>query len=200
MEPDFKAWRRDQRERLLRQRKSLSSAQRAALARPMLVNLSSLLETLSFHTLGIYWPIQREIDIRPLADALSGSRPMQLALPVVVQKGIALEYWRWSLGEPTRLGFWKIPVPGRREPVQPDVVVAPLVGFQDGFRLGYGGGYFDRTLAAAKPRPFAIGLGFEFSRLTGFIAQPHDVPMDVIVTEATLRTPERAREASYGHP
>jgi 5-formyltetrahydrofolate cyclo-ligase len=201
MAPDeVAAWRRDQRERLLRQRKSLSSAERTALARPMLVNLSTLLETLSFRTLGIYWPIQREIDIRPLADALSGGRAMQLALPVVVRKGAPLEYWRWSLGDPTRPGFWNIPVPEVQKPLQPDVVVAPLVGFQNSFRLGYGGGYFDRTLAAATPRPFAIGLGFEFSRLTGFIAQPHDIPMHAIVTEATRRTPNHAHEAIHGHP
>lgn len=195
------AWRRDQRERLLRQRKSLPSAQRNALTHPMLVNLSVLLKRLSLRTLGIYWPIHREVDIRPLADALSGSRSMQLALPVVVQKGTSLEYWRWKLGEPTRPGFWNIPVPERREPVRPDVVVAPLVGFQDFFRLGYGGGYFDRTLAAAQPRPFAIGLGFEFSRLEEFSAQPHDIPMNAVVTEAAIRTPERPHhEAVHAHP
>src|SRR5215510_4984410 len=98
MQPEITAFRRDQRDRLLRQRKFLSSAQRTALARPMLVNLSTLLQRLRFRTLGIYWPIQREFDIRPLADALSGSRPLQLALPVVVRKGATLEYWRWSLG------------------------------------------------------------------------------------------------------
>ena len=199
MECEITAWRRDQRERLLRQRKTLSSAQRTDLARPMLANLSRLLQTLRLRTLGIYWPIQREIDIRPMAAALSRRQPMQLALPVVVKKGAALEYWRWSLGEPTRPGFWNIPVPERRAPVRPDVVVAPLVGFQDSFRLGYGGGYFDRTLAANKPKPFAIGLGFEFSRIEGFIAQPHDIPMDAIVTEAAICT-KPASEAIHAYP
>src|SRR5262245_40500863 len=105
---EIAAWRRDQRERLLDQRKRLSSAERASLGRPMLVNLRTLLERRTFRTLGIYWPIQREIDIRPVVDALSGSRPIEVALPVVVQKGAPLEYWRWSLGEPTRPGFWNI--------------------------------------------------------------------------------------------
>src|SRR5258705_421690 len=103
---DITTWRRSQRERLLKVRRNLSSAERATAGRSMLINLSTVLGAQKFRTLGIYWPIQREIDIRPLADVLCGSRQMQVALPVVVQKGEALEYWRWSLGEPTRLGFW----------------------------------------------------------------------------------------------
>jgi 5-formyltetrahydrofolate cyclo-ligase len=68
------------------------------------------------------------------------------------------------------------------------MVLAPLVGF-DGtsYRLGYGGGYFDRTLAALTPRPFAIGVGFEIQRLETVYPQPFDIPMDLIVTEAGLR-------------
>ena len=62
--------------------------------------------------------------------------------------------------------------------------LAPLVGFDScGYRLGYGGGYYDRTLAAATPKPLAIGVGFELSRLDTIHPQPHDVPMDFIVTE-----------------
>jgi 5-formyltetrahydrofolate cyclo-ligase len=182
------AWRRSERERLLRLRMGLSPEERARLVPRVLANLASALEGLSFRTLGIYWPIRREIDIRPLADALSHSRGIEVALPVVVQKAAPLEYWRWRLGEPTQPGVWSIPIPARRDVVLPDVVVAPLVGFQDCYRLGYGGGYFDRTLAAASPRPLAIGLGFELCRLEDFAAQPHDIPMDAIVTEAAVRT------------
>src|SRR5258706_13370619 len=165
---DITTWRRSQRERLLKVRRNLSSAERATIGRSMLINLSTVLGARKFVTLGFYWPIQREIDIRPLADVLCGSRQMQVALPVVVQKGEALEYWRWSLGEPTRVGFWNIPVPERRQPVHPDVVVAPLVGFQDRFRLGYGGRWVYRTLCAPKWRPFAIGLGFASSPRRNF--------------------------------
>lgn len=197
---EIAGWRRETRETLLDRRKRLTSAERAELARPMLVNLNALLETLRFQALGIYWPIHREIDVRPLAEALSGSRGFKVALPVVVQKRAPLEYWRWSMGEPTRPGVWNIPVPAERELVRPDVVLAPLVGFRGHFRLGYGAGYFDRTLAAARPSPFAIGLGFEFSRLDDFIAQPHDVPMDAIVTEAAVYRREKAGGAVHGHP
>ena len=75
-----------------------------------------------------------------------------------------------------------------------EVLIAPLVGFDAaGYRLGYGGGYFDRTLAACSPRPFAIGLGCEESRLDTIHPQSHDIPMDMIVTELAAHT---ARPAS----
>jgi 5,10-methenyltetrahydrofolate synthetase len=81
-------------------------------------------------------------------------------------------------------GFWNIPMPKQRDLLAPDVVIAPLVGFdRAGYRLGYGGGYFDRTLAAASPRPFAVGLGYADSALETIYPQTHDIRMNLIVTE-----------------
>ncbi len=184
--PEIATWRQDERKRLLEWRRSLPLHDRATLMAPMLDNLRIVLERLSFGTLGIYWPIQREVDIRPLAGEVCDRRGAELALPVVVEKGAPLEYWQWRLGDPIERGFWSIPVPKHRQPVEPDAVVAPLVGFYDHFRLGYGGGYFDRTLGAARKRPYAIGLGFEYTRLDSFIDQPHDIPMNVIVTDESI--------------
>jgi 5-formyltetrahydrofolate cyclo-ligase len=83
---------------------------------------------------------------------------------------------------------WNIPVPEKREIALPRAVFAPLVGFdRECFRLGYGGGYFDRTLAALSPRPLAIGVGFELSSIATIEPQHFDIPMDLIVTEAALR-------------
>ena len=85
-------------------------------------------------------------------------------------------------------GVYDIPVPEARNVVRPDVVLAPLVGFDaENYRLGYGGGYFDRTLAALAPRPVAIGVGFEVQHLDSVYPRPHDIPMEVIVTEAQCR-------------
>ncbi len=196
--PELAAWRRRERERLIELRRALPLADRGALITPMLDNLRTVLEKLPFNTLGIYWPIQREVDIRPLANELCDKCGATLALPVVVQKAAPLEYWQWRLGDPIARGFWNIPVPQQRQPVEPDAVVAPLVGFFGQFRLGYGGGYFDRTLAAARRRPYAIGLGFEFSRLASFVDLPHDVPMDVIVTEASIVERSRRDGADAG--
>lgn len=184
MPPEVAEWRKAQRDRLLETRRSMPLSERAALIEPLLANLRDLLETLSFNCLGIYWPIKREIDVRPLGDEICRSRGATLALPVVVERGAPLEYWKWQMGDAVERGFWNIPVPKQRRPVEPDTVIAPLVGFHDHYRLGYGGGYFDRTLA--KLRPFAIGIGFEFSRVDGFVPQPHDIAMNVIVTESAI--------------
>lgn len=81
-------------------------------------------------------------------------------------------------------GIWDIPVPARRDVVIPDLMLAPMVGFdRANYRLGYGGGYFDRTLAARSPRPSVIGIGYAFSALENIFPQSHDIPMDAVVTE-----------------
>jgi 5-formyltetrahydrofolate cyclo-ligase len=92
-----------------------------------------------------------------------------------------LEMATWRSDGPRLLGH----VPKQGQPVIPDVVIAPLVGFCGFYRLGHGGG-FDPTLAAMRPKPLAIGVGTEASRVEGFVPQPHDIPMDVIVTEAAV--------------
>ena len=82
-------------------------------------------------------------------------------------------------------GDWNIPVPPpEADALTPDITLAPLVGWDNqGCRLGYGGGYFDRTLAALTPRPFTIGIGFHSAYLTTIFPQPHDIPLDVILTQ-----------------
>ena len=87
-------------------------------------------------------------------------------------------------GQAMRSGFWNIPVPTQRDVVLPDLMLAPLVGFDQGnYRLGYGGGYFDRTLASRDPRPIVIGVGYDFGALETIFPQPHDIPMHAILTE-----------------
>ena len=109
-------------------------------------------------------------------------------MPVVIDKKGPLEYRAWRPGEKLVDGVWNIPIPERRRIVVPQAVLAPLVGFdRDCYRLGYGGGYFDRTLAALAPRPWAIGVGFELSQLETIYPQDFDIPMDLIVTEACVR-------------
>jgi 5-formyltetrahydrofolate cyclo-ligase len=106
---------------------------------------------------------------------------------VVVTRSAPVEFWSWVPGASMQRGLWDIPIPAERDPVVPDALLIPLVGFDaEGYRLGYGGGYYDRTLAAAAERPFCIGLGYDEMRLPTIYPQPHDIPMDVIVTDLTL--------------
>ncbi len=187
MEPDaVKAWRRDERKRLLALRTGAPAAERHRWGGLIEAQLQWALGGRPAITLGVYWPFQAEFDPRPFVDRLIGEG-YSAALPVVVDKKGPLEYRLWRPGDPLVDGVWGIPIPERREIVVPDAVLAPLVGYDlQCYRLGYGGGYFDRTLAALQPRPLAIGVGFELSRVATIYPQEFDIPMELIVTEAGL--------------
>ena len=184
---ELKAWRRSERQRLLVLRTGVPPAERRRWGDHIEARLRALLDEPTVSILGVYWPFQAEFDPRPLIDWLS-ARGSKVALPAVVDKKGPLEYRAWRPGEPLVDGVWNIPIPCKREIVVPQAVLAPLVGFdRQCYRLGYGGGYFDRTLAALSPRPRAIGVGFELSRIETIYPQSFDVPMDVVVTEAEIR-------------
>jgi 5-formyltetrahydrofolate cyclo-ligase len=179
-----KVWRKAERQRLLELRSGTTPAERREWGQQIEAHLRRLLTERTGIILGVYWPFQAEFDPRPLIDwvVAAGSA---VALPVVIEKQGPLEYRAWRPGEKLVDGVWNIPIPEKRQIVIPQAVLAPLVGFdRNRYRLGYGGGYFDRTLAALAPRPWAIGVGFELSRLETIYPQVFDIPMDLIVTEA----------------
>jgi 5-formyltetrahydrofolate cyclo-ligase len=185
--PELRAWRRSERQRLLALRTNLPPAERRGWGDAIEARLQALLLERPGITLGVYWPFQAEFDPRPLINWLL-AQGSAVALPAVVDKKGPLEYRAWRPGQPLVDGVWNIPVPEKRAIVVPQAVLAPLVGFdRDCYRLGYGGGYFDRTLAALSPRPLAIGVGFELSRIETIHPQPFDMPMDLVVTETDLR-------------
>ena len=182
----MKLWRRGERERLIALRQALPADERRRCGERIDAGLRALIAELP-GVLGVYWPFRAEFDPRPLIDwAVASGRAV--ALPVVVDKKGPLEYRAWRPGDKLVDGVWNIPVPENRNVVTPRVVLAPLVGFDRAtYRLGYGGGYFDRTLAALSPRPLAIGVGFEVQLLETIHPQPYDLPMDLIVTETATR-------------
>ena len=187
MEPeDVRRWRRGERERLIALRQAIPADERRRLVARIDAGLRGVAEQCP-GILGVYWPFRGEFDPRPLVDwAVAQGRVV--ALPVVVDKKGPLEYRAWRPGEPLVDGVWNIPVPERREVVVPKVVLAPLVGFDPlCYRLGYGGGYFDRTLAALSPPPLSVGVGFSAQAIATIYPQPFDVPMDVIVTDGEIR-------------
>lgn len=166
-------------------------AQRAGLpARPeadarIAAALSDLLAGLAVRCLGFYWPIQQEFDARDAVGRWLAAQPgRHAALPSVSRPGAPLDFHLWTPDTPMATGHYGIPVPDGTEAVTPDALLIPCVGFSpDKFRLGYGGGFYDRTLAAMAPRPLAIGIGHEACRAP-LQAQPHDIAMDWIVTES----------------
>lgn len=186
---EIRAWRKATRARLLAERRQLSTAERDAIGERVRAHVLALLDGHLPRSLGLYWPIQGEMNFIPLADAVlaAGGR---VGLPVVVQKAAPVEFWSWRRGERLVRGAWDIPVPKRRDIVEPELCIVPLVGFdRQGYRLGYGAGFYDRTLAAAVPRPRTIAVGFASAELETIHPQPHDIPMDVIVTEQGLVWP-----------
>jgi 5-formyltetrahydrofolate cyclo-ligase len=172
---------------LLALRTRAPAAERRLWGQKIEARLRSLLDKRTNFILGVYWPFQAEFDPRPLIDWLVATGSA-VALPAVVDKNGPLEYRAWRPSEELVDGVWGIPVPKAREIVLPQAVLAPLVGFdRRSYRLGYGGGYFDRTLAALSPRPLAIGVGFEMARIDTIYPQAFDIPMDIVVTEAETR-------------
>ena len=179
---EVRHWRVEMRKALIGQRLALDAGVRKALGERATQRLIESVELGQFETLGVYWPVRGEIDVRDLAleHLRKGGR---VGLPVVVTKSAPVEFWSWRPDMPMSRGIWNIPIPAERELLEPAALIVPLVGFDpQSFRLGYGGGYYDRTIAAAKRRPYCVGLGYGDARLDSIFPQPHDLPMDLIVT------------------
>jgi 5-formyltetrahydrofolate cyclo-ligase len=185
---EIKRWRKEQRTRLIARRQAIPQAERRRLEPLIIGFVERHFPELTSALMGFYWPFRGEVGLHGLIRQLL-TQGARAALPVVVEKGQPLEFRAWRPGAPLARGVWNIPIPAEREIVRPTALLVPLVGFDaDGFRLGYGGGYYDRTLAAMDPKPLTIGIGFELGRLPSIHPQPHDVPMDAIVTEAGVAT------------
>jgi 5,10-methenyltetrahydrofolate synthetase len=133
-------------------------------------------------TLAVYWPLAGEPDLAPACAQLHAAG-VRLALPVVVARGAALAFAHWTPGEAMHVDAMGIAVPAALRPMErPPALVIPCLGFNgQGYRLGYGGGFYDRTLAA-PPRPRTVGVGYGWARVD-FEVGTHDVPLDLILTE-----------------
>jgi 5-formyltetrahydrofolate cyclo-ligase len=185
---EVQAFRAAERQRLLAARLDVALRERRRREAAVDANLMMSFDLSPYRVLGIYWPIKGEFDLRAAArrHLLSGG---VVALPVVVARHAPLEFWRWEPGQPTRPGLWNIPQPVEREAVKPDALLVPLVGFDaGGYRLGYGGGYYDRTLASYSQRPVCIGVGDSEAEIPSIRPQSHDIPMNFIVTDRERRT------------
>ncbi|MGH1575071.1 5-formyltetrahydrofolate cyclo-ligase [Methylobacterium sp. P31] len=181
--PTIRDWRKETRDRLIARRVGISAEDRSAWSERISRALELALEPYAGRLIGFYWPFRGEHDPRGVLTAMR-ERGSRLALPVIVERGQPLVFRGWSPGSLMVQGTWKIPIPESGESVFPDVLVVPLVGFdRQGYRLGYGGGFYDRMIAAMPERPRTIGVGFELGRLETIYPQPHDIPLERIITE-----------------
>ena len=185
---DVGRWRSGERARLQVARLLLNAEERAAKAYALSHHLDELLAAkfgdLAGRCISAYWPIKAELDLRPWMQALH-ERGAIVALPIVEIVKQPLLFRRWAPGMLMERGIWNILVPPSTSAVVvPQICLAPLVGWDaSGYRLGYGGGYFDRTLATLKPGPYAIGVGVQLSQIESIQPQQHDIPLNAIVTE-----------------
>ncbi len=180
-------WRKEERQRLIAARLAATPDQRAQWSARIAEGLSQVIGVRGL-IVSVYWPFRGEPDLRPWMNRIAGQGGT-CALPVVVEKGRPLSFRSWKEGEPLARGVWNIPIPAGGATVVPDVAIAPVVGFDPQcYRLGYGGGFFDRTLASLVPRPRVFGVGYELQALASFQPLDHDIAMDAIVTEHGIRT------------
>jgi 5,10-methenyltetrahydrofolate synthetase len=172
-------------------RAALPAADHEARSRQIEAALAAVLDTLAAKlgrppNLGFCWPHQGEFDARGLVARLL-ARGWTTCLPVVVAEEAPLAFRPWTPDTPLAPDRYGIPTPTAGEFVTPGVLLVPLVAVDArNYRIGYGGGFFDRTLAAlaaAGHRATAIGVGFELARVADTLPGPHDIPLDFVVTE-----------------
>ena len=141
--------------------------------------------------IGAYWPIKGEFDPLPAlhrwkedGELLDQPQPRRIGLPVVNKENHTMTFHAWYPGCPMEEDAYGIPKPKDTEVITPTLLFAPCVGYgPGGYRLGYGGGFYDRMLASLSPKPFSVGLGFGMGFLPDFEPEPHDVPLDAILND-----------------
>ena len=141
--------------------------------------------------IGAYWPIKGEFDPLPAlhrwkedGELLDERQLRRIGLPVVDKMHKTLKFHAWYPGCPMEEDAYGIPKPKETEVIIPTLLFVPCVGYgTGGYRLGYGGGFYDRTLATLEPRPYTVGLGFTHGFLDDLEPEPHDIALDAILND-----------------
>ena len=169
------------RNRLLKERLKILPAERELAEKKISVDLKQILAPQK-GPLGFYWPFRGEFDPRPIVkDWLSVNTANAACLPVIVEKNKPMIFREWLPEQPMTKGTFNIDVPDAKSRILvPNILLVPTLGFnQKNFRLGYGGGYYDRTLAQFNA--FTIGLCFEHGRSSEIVEEQHDIPLDLVI-------------------
>ena len=195
------AWRKTLRSELLARRQALPADQVQALRLRMDRHLQHGFPELALGVTAFCWPIRKEYDARHLMRDLR-RRGATTALPVVLAPKSPLVFREWHPGVAMALGKLDIPYPATGAELRPDTVLLPMNGFdRQGYRLGYGGGFFDRTLEALRDRkPLIIGVTYESCAIETIHPQPWDIPVDYVVTERGLYRRNPDALAFLGEP
>ncbi len=179
----LKAWRKQLRAELIARRLAANPEERASWNEAIGNHLLRAFPNLAHGVVAFCWPHQNEFDARFLMHELR-NRGALTALPIVAAPKTPLIFREWHPGVKIAKGVYDIPYPVDSPEVIPNTVLVPMNGFDEqGHRLGYGGGYFDRTLASLKKHPCVIGVTYELARVPTIQPQSYDIPMDYIVTE-----------------
>jgi 5-formyltetrahydrofolate cyclo-ligase len=197
---ELMAWRKQLRDELLARRQSVPADQlhawRIAIDRHLLYGFPGLAKGV----VAFCWPIKNEYDARHLLLQLR-RQGATAALPVVVAPRTPLLFREWHPGVELAVGKLDIPYPKASAEVVPDTVLLPMNGFDaQGYRLGYGGGFFDRTLASLARKPLVIGVSLELAAIDTIHPQPWDIPVDYVVTERGVYQRDADRLVFLGVP
>src|SRR5213595_533801 len=196
----LKDWRKAMREKLIAARIALPATTLEEHRRRIDRSLELSFPGLARSRLAFCWPIKGEYDARHFARTLREQGALT-ALPVVVAPKKPLIFREWHPGVHLATGAMNIPYPVDSPEVQPDVAILPMNGWDaHGYRLGYGAGFFDRTLAALAKRPVTIGVSYELARLDTIHPQEWDIPLDYVVTERGVYRRDPAGLAFLGAP
>lgn len=177
---------------LLNERKAISVAERARQSRLLCEQLQQWLthsrKESTPLTIAAFWPLAEEPDITPVLHQLIALNQV-VVLPVVATRHAPLEFHRWIPDAPMTAGNFGVMEPARTQALQPDILFVPTLGYTSrGDRLGYGGGYYDRTLAAMHQlgaHPLTIGIAWSEGLLThqypDYLPQGHDMPLNAVL-------------------
>ncbi|MDH4093194.1 MAG: 5-formyltetrahydrofolate cyclo-ligase [Betaproteobacteria bacterium] len=197
---ELKAWRKSERARLIAAREALDGRTVENYRQAIDAHLERAFPGLARDAVAFCWPIRNEYDARHLAKVLRDAGALT-ALPVVVAPRAPLVFREWHPGVELARGALGIPYPVGSRELLPRAVLLPMNGWDDqGYRLGYGGGFFDRTLAALSAKPLVIGVAYEMARLPTIHPQPWDVPVDYLVTERGVYRRDAGALAFLGAP
>jgi len=193
-------WRKAERARLIAARSALDAETLERFRIRMDSHLERSFPGLAAAKLAFCWPIKGEYDARYLARTLR-ERGALTALPVVVAPKQPLVFREWHPGVELAMGALDIPYPASSPEVVPQAVLLPMNGWdQAGYRLGYGAGFFDRTLAALAKKPAVIGVTYEMARMETIHPQSWDIPVDWLVTERGVYRRDGEKLVFLGEP